>query len=163
MDLPLYFNYSIKDIKNIEKKIIDKYDDWIFNIKNNTDIKPIDFFNSYLYNFVEFDYICGAIKFLKYVSVNKDIRDASSQFELNIKEYFLNFFKSYENYKLFLILKKLKLEKNNNNQKKLIKNILKSFEDNGAKLNKARLAPFFAAPRHSVHSFCRKKTAKYLP
>ena len=132
MNLPLYFNYSVKDIENIEKKIIDKYDDWIFTIKKNT-VNPIDFLNSYLYNLSEFDYIYGSIKFLKYVSVNKDIRDASSKFELNIKEYFLNFFKSYENYKLFLILKKIKLE--NNNQKKLIKNILKSFEDNGAKLN----------------------------
>jgi len=132
MNLPLYFNYSVKDIENIEKKIIDKYDDWIFTIKKNP-VNPIDFLNSYLYNLSEFDYIYGSIKFLKYVSVNKDIRDASSKFELNIKEYFLNFFKSYENYKLFLILKKIKLE--NNNQKKLIKNILKSFEDNGAKLN----------------------------
>jgi len=135
MDLPLYFNYSVKDIENTEKKIIDKYESWIFNIKNNNEISPIDFLNSYLYNLSEFDYIYGSIKFLKYVSINKDIRDASSKFELNIKEYFLNFFKSYENYKLFLILKKLKLENNNNNQKKLIKNILKLFEDNGAKLN----------------------------
>jgi Zn-dependent oligopeptidase len=143
MNLPLYFNYSVKDIKSIEKNIINKYDDWIFNIKNNNDINAIDFLNSYLYNISEYDYIYGSIKFLKHVSPNKDIRDASSQFEINIKEYFLNFFKSYENYKLFLILKKIKLEKNNNNnQKKLIKNILKSFEDNGAILNKGSKKKF---------------------
>jgi Zn-dependent oligopeptidase len=137
MDLPLYFNYSVKDIENIEKDIINKYDNWLINIKNNKNISPNDFLNSYLYCLSEFNYTYGGIIFLKYVSPNKDIRDASSQLDLNMKTYFLNFFKSVENYKLFLILKKIKIDDNDkNNKKKLIRNIFKSFEYNGIKLNK---------------------------
>jgi len=136
MNLQLYFNYTKKDIENIEKEIIDKNNNWLNNIKNKKNINPIDFLNSYLYNLSQFDYIYGIIKFLKYVSPQKDIRTASSLFELNLKEYFLNFYKSSENYKIFLILKKLKNNNDKNNINKLIKNILKLFEDNGVNLDK---------------------------
>jgi thimet oligopeptidase len=135
MDIPLYFNYSVKDIQNIEKKIINKCNNWLIYIKNNKNITPNDFLDSYLYNLSEFDYIHGSINFLRHVSSDEKIRKASSLFELNIKKYFLNFFN--ENYKLFLILKKIKIEENdNNNKKKLIKNILKLLENNGVLLNK---------------------------
>lgn len=143
MDLPLFFNYTIKDIKNIEKAIINKNETLLIILKNNIDINPNEFLNLYLYNLTEYEYIYGSINFLKYVSPKEDIRKAASLFGLNIKEYFLNFFKSSDNYELFLILKKVKIENDNRdnadnykNTKKLIKNILKSFEDNGAKLFK---------------------------
>jgi len=134
MNIPLSFNYSIKDIETIEKKIIASYNKWLNDVKNNEKISPHDFLHSYLYNLNAFDYTFGAIKFLKYVSPDEKIRKASSLFELNIEKYFLNFYKSSENYTLFLILKKIK-ENDNDNIQKLIKNILKSFEDNGVSLD----------------------------
>lgn len=138
MKLPIHFNYSIKDIKNIQQKIIDTHSEWINNIKKDKNILPIDFLNSYLYNLSEFDYIYDSINFLKYVSTNESIRNECFNSELALKKYFLNFFKSEDNYKLFLILKKIKINKNNDpdNLAKLIKNIIKSFEDNGVNLPK---------------------------
>ena len=136
MDLPLYFDYTVKDIENIGDKIINKYDNWLIIVKNNKNIKPNDFLNSYLYNLSEFNYIYGIINFLKYVSSNEDIREASTQFQFKLNDYFLNFYKSYDNYMLFLILKKIKSDDTKNNTKKLIKNILKLFEYNGIHLDK---------------------------
>jgi len=135
MDLPIFFNYTDKDIINIKNKIIDINEKWLISIKNNINIDPQEFLDSYLYKFSKFDYIYEVINFLKYVSPDKKIRDSSSIFTLSLDEYFIDFFKSVENYNLFLILKKIKINKNNsNNKKKLIKNILKSFENNGVKL-----------------------------
>jgi len=134
MNIPLSFNYSVKDIEVIGEKIIDTYNKWLNYVKENKKISPYDFLYSYLYNLNNFDYIFGAIKFLKYVSNDEKIRKASSLFELSIEKYFLNFYKSSENYRLFLILKKIK-ENDNDNIQKLIKNILKSFENNGVSLD----------------------------
>lgn len=53
----------------------------------------------------------------------------------------MTFYESIENYKLFLILKKIKFKRNDkNNTQKLIKNILKDFEYNGVQfeLNKKK-------------------------
>jgi Zn-dependent oligopeptidase len=136
MDLPLYFNYSSKDIENTKNKIISKYNKWLNNVKNNKNISPRDFLNSYLYNLSEFDYIYGTINFLKYISPDEKIRKSSSNFELEIEEYILNFFKSNDNYKLFKILKKIKFKNDKDNTKKLIEKIFKLFELNNANVIK---------------------------
>jgi thimet oligopeptidase len=147
MKLPLYFNYSPKDIKNIEYDIIKTNNEWLEYIKKEINkLTPLEFLESYIYNFTKFDYIPGTISFLKYVSDNEEVRQASVSFDLNLKKYSLDFFKSIENYKLFLILKKIKFKKNGikdiHNTKKLIKNILKSFEDNGVHLQKEKKEDF---------------------
>ena len=140
------FNYSEDDIKKIYKKIIDKSNKWLSDTKKNINISPNDFLISYLYHLSEFDYIYGLIIFLQYVSSNKNIREASSKFDLDLQKYYSNYFNSEENYKLFLILKKIKcnndIDNDPDNTKKLIKNILKSFEDNGVNLNKYKKEEF---------------------
>jgi Zn-dependent oligopeptidase len=136
MDLPISFDYTSKEIINIKDKIIDVNEKWIISMKNNKNIDPQKFLDSYLYKLSEFDYIYDIINFLKYVSTDKNIRDASSMFILNLEEYFIDFFKSIDNYNLFLILKKIKKNDVNNTQK-LIKNILKNFENSGVKLKKS--------------------------
>ena len=138
MKLPVYFNYSPKDIKNIQATIIKTNNIWLEETRKNINkLTPSQFLDSYIYNSKKFDYISGSIIFLKYISDSEKIREASIEFDLNLKKYFLNFFKSTENYKLFLILKKIKIKKKDkDNTKKLIKNILKSFEDNGVHLKK---------------------------
>ena len=132
-NIPLYFNYNVNDIIQIEKDIIEINNQWLESIKEVKN--PYDFLNSYIYLHSKFDYIYNAIIFLKDVSPQKEIREASIQFHLNLNYYFLNFFKSNKNYQLFLILKKIKKNDKNNIQK-LIRNIFKSFEDNGVHLNK---------------------------
>ena len=124
MELPLYFNYSVNNIKKIEKEIINTNKEWLKNIKLIKNIDPYDFLESYVYKESKFDYIYYPIIFLKYVSTNKDIRIASNNFELHLKNYYINFYNSDENYNLFSILKKIKTNDNNNIQK-VIKRILK--------------------------------------
>jgi Zn-dependent oligopeptidase len=137
MELQIRFNYNVSQIKKIEKDFINNEVNWITVIKSNKNISPIDFLNSYIYKSAKFDYIINTLIFLKYVSPNKSIRDACTNLQLEIKKYNLEFFKSNENYKLFLILKKIKIEKDDpNNLKKLIKKILKEFEEHGANLKK---------------------------
>jgi Zn-dependent oligopeptidase len=132
MNVPLKFNFTVNDIKDIEKEIIKNNEEWLKKVKLDKDLTPEDFLKSYLYKDNKFDYIHQIIIFLKYVSPYKDIRDASSNYELKLKKYFMNFYESSENYQLFLILKKLKFKKNDiNNTRKLVKNILKEFEYNG--------------------------------
>ena len=143
MELPIRFNYNVSQIKKIEKDFINNEIKWITVIKSNKDISPYNFLNSYIYKSAKFDYIINSLIFLKYVSPYKSIRDASNNLQLEIKKYNLDFFKSNENYKLFLILKKIKIEKDDiNNLKKLIKRILKEFEDNGANLKKSEKDKF---------------------
>jgi Zn-dependent oligopeptidase len=133
----LVFDYTVSDIFLISDKIINNHKKWFNNIKSNKNISPDDFLDSYLYDELNnFDYIYNTIIFLRYVSINKEIREASSKFDLKIKKYFLDFYKSSENYDIFKILKKININKyDKNNTKKLIKNILKNFEDNGCALN----------------------------
>lgn len=133
MNIPLKFNYNINDIKNLQNNIINTHKKWLENIKQNKNITPNEFLDSYLYNLTEFDYTSGILHFLKYVSPNKSIRDLLFNINLEMQKYFLDFFESTENYKLFLILKKIKTK--TNNTQKLIKKILKSFEDNCEKLS----------------------------
>jgi Zn-dependent oligopeptidase len=143
MEIPIYFNYSIGDIKNIEKEIINSNKLWINTIKKeikNKRISPKQFLESFLYNSSQFDYIVESIIFLQEVSPNKELRDASANFQINLDKYFINFYSSKKNYNLFLILKKLKIDysfngKDINNTKKLIKNIFKRFKDNGIELS----------------------------
>lgn len=143
MELPIKFNYTLSQIKKLEKDFINNELNWIKNIKSNKNIKPIDFLNSYIYKSSKFDYIINVIIFLKYVSPDKSIRDACSNFQLEIKKYNLDFFKSEENYKIFLILKKIKINKDdNNNLKKLINKILREFEDYGVNLKKSEKDKF---------------------
>jgi hypothetical protein len=105
MELPIKFNYTLSQIKKLEKDFINNEVNWIKNIKSNKNITPIDFLNSYIYKSSKFDYIINVIIFLKYVSPDKSIRDACSNFQLEIKKYNLDFFKSEENYKIFLHMK----------------------------------------------------------
>jgi Zn-dependent oligopeptidase len=133
------FNYTVSEINNISDKIINNHKKWFENIKNKKDICPSDFLDSYLYDSLNnFDYIYNTIIFLRYVSEKKDIRNASSDFDLKIKKYFSDFYSSTENYKIFTILENLDIDKydknNSNNTKKLIKNILKNFEEHGCNL-----------------------------
>jgi Zn-dependent oligopeptidase len=137
MELPIRFNYTLSQIKKLEKDFINNEVNWITVIKSNKNISPIDFLNSYIYKSAKFDYIINTLIFLKYVSPYKSIRDVCTNLQLEIKKYNLDFFKSDENYKLFLILKKIKIEKDDpNNLKKLIKKILKEFEEHGVNLKK---------------------------
>lgn len=117
-------------IKKMAKLIINNNKKWLKNIKN-VDITPIEFLESYLYHDKSFDYITGLIYFLENVSTDSEIREESVNFGIKLQNYYLNFYKSYENYKLFSILKKIKIKNDKNNTKKLIKNILRSFENNG--------------------------------
>ena len=142
MDIPIYFNYTKSDIKNIEKEIIQKHNKWLSEIKDLY-LDPTEFLDSYLYYSSEFNYIEGVINFLKYVSPDHRIREASSKFHLKLIKFYCDFFRSEENYKLFLILKKIKIPNpDRNNLKKLIKNIIKAFEDNGVNLNKKKREKF---------------------
>ncbi len=139
MDLPIKFNYSITQIKNIEKDFINNEINWINSIKNNKTLTPLEFLNSYIYKNSKYNYIVNSIIFLKYVSPNKNIRNACTNFDLTIKKYYLNFYKSSENYKLFLILKKIKVKNDDpNNLKKLIAKILKEFENYGVNLKNSK-------------------------
>jgi Zn-dependent oligopeptidase len=130
-------NYSVKEIKNIEHDIKKTFSKWLLNIKSQSTINPDVLLESYIYSLEKFNYVMGIIHFLKEVSPHKNIRKASLSFQLNIEKYFLNFYKNPDNYKLFMILKnksnnKSKKKSNNksNNKEKLIKIILKPFEDN---------------------------------
>lgn len=140
MNIPLKFNYKIDDLQNIKNNIINTHKEWMKNIKNNQNITPTEFLNSYLYNSSKFDYISGILNFLTHVSPDKNIREFTT---ISLQKYFLDFFKSTDNYNLFLILKKIKVDKNDeNNTKKLIKNILKSFEDCGVNLSPTKRQKF---------------------
>ena len=137
MNLPIKFNITINEIKELSNNIITDTNNWLkFNIDNNNTITPTEFLNSYIYLLNKYDYIINTLYFLRYVSTNKNMRESiTNDLYLIQSEYSLNFFKSKENYNLFLKLKKIKIKKNDkNNTKKLIRNILKSFEDNGVHL-----------------------------
>ena len=132
--ISLPFNYSISKIKNIEKKIMITEKKWLNYVKNNN-LDPISFLNSYLYKLENFNYIHNILTFLQYVSEKKSIREESRKYELKLKKFFMKFYESNENYKLFLILKKIKIDEDDSNGlAKLIKKILRSFEDNGVHL-----------------------------
>ena len=119
--------------------IINNSKQWLKNIKKSN-VTPIEFLKSYLYHDKSFDYITGSIYFLENVSTDSEIREESVKFGIKLKNYYLNFYKSYENYKLFSILKKIKIKNDKNNTKKLIKNILRLFKNNGVhfKFNKKK-------------------------
>lgn len=133
INIPLKFNYTINEIKSIEKDIIKNNEIWLKNIRKNKNITPNDFLKSYIYKDEKFNYIIDVIRFLKYVSSDIKIKDACNEFDIKIKKYFSDFYNSVDNYKLFLILKKVKNDKDN--CKKLIKNIFRSFIYNGVLLN----------------------------
>ena len=125
MDILINFNLTSSEIKKIGDDVINTDKEWLHNIKKKSDISAKDFLESYLYKLSKFDYIHGVIIFLQYVSPDKKIRDASSEYELKITRYFMDFYKSEENYNLFKILKKIK--SNKDGTQKLINNILKLF------------------------------------
>ena len=129
--LPLKFNYTERDIVKIEKDIIETNNSWLQYVKKN-ELSSQEFLDSYLYKNQKFDYIYNVISFLQYSSKNKKIREASSNFDIKISEYFLNFYKSIDNYKLFLILNKIK---DDPIKKELVKKILHLFEKNGVSFN----------------------------
>ena len=93
MDLPIHiinFNYTSKDIKNIEKDIINTYKLWLDSVKKqikNKKITPQQFLESFLYKSSQFDYIIEPIIFLQDVSPNEELRDASAKFQNNLNKY----------------------------------------------------------------------------
>ena len=132
MNIPLKFNFTVNDIKKNQEDIIKNNEIWLKNIKLKKNVDPNFFLDSYLYKDNKFDYISQVIIFLKYVSPDKNIRIACGDYELKLKEYFMKFYESKDNYELFLILNKIKFKKNDkDNTRKLVKNILKNFEYNG--------------------------------
>lgn len=144
MELPIFninFNYTVNDIKNVEKEIINSDKLWLDNIKKQIKTKkitPLQFLESFLYKSSQFDYITESIIFLQDVSPNQELKNASAKFQINLAKYFINFYSSEKNYKLFSILRKIKSGssiEDIHNTKKLIKNILKSFKDNGVELS----------------------------
>lgn len=124
-ELKLKFNYTVNEIQSIKKNIISDYELFL----KNTYSSPNDFLNKYL-ELTSFTYIINSIQLLSYVSDKKYIREESDKFKLDLVNYFQTFYSSVYNYELFLkYLSKIKGEKN------LIKKILKSFINNGVKLN----------------------------
>jgi Zn-dependent oligopeptidase len=124
------FNYSIDEINKIKKDIINTNEDFVN--KMNT-YSPNKLLESYLYSLSKYDYIYETIVFLQSVSTNENIRNSSIKFQEDIINYFLKFFKSENNYKILLKLKNI-------NHKssvliKVIKDIFKSFTDNGIDLD----------------------------
>jgi len=123
--LDLKFNYTLNEIESIKKNIIFEYELFL----KKTYSSPDEFLNKYL-DLISFSYTSHCIQLLSYVSDKKDIREASDKFKLDLGNYFQTFYSSASNYKLFLeYLSKIKGEK------LLIKKILKSFINNGVKLN----------------------------
>jgi Zn-dependent oligopeptidase len=125
------FNYTVNEIENIKNKIISDYKNFItLNILDSS---------LFLEKYLELDSFTGiiySIQLLSYVSDRSDIRNASTQFKLELENYIQSFYSSVQYYNIFLHhLKNIK-ENNNNDkeQKKLIDKILRKFEDNGVHL-----------------------------
>ena len=124
------FNYSIDEINKIKKDIINTNEEFINKINTYTPNKLLE---SYLYSLSKYDYIYETIIFLQSVSPNDNIRNASIKFQEDIINYFLKFFKNENNYKILLKLKKIKNK--STILTKVIKDIFKSFENNGIHLD----------------------------
>ena len=134
------FVYTSDEINNICNNIIKINEEWLnkmFSIKN---LYPSYFLNSYLYKFEEYVNVYDIILFLEYVSNDKDVREASIQFKLKLDNYFTKFFNSKKNYKLFLILKKIKSK--DKSLKKLINDIFKEFKNNGVQFEDSKRLEF---------------------
>ena len=93
------FNYSIEEINNIKKDIINTNNEFIN--KMNT-YNPNKLLESYLYVLSKYDYIYETIIFLQSVSPNIDIKNASIKFQEDLINYFSNFFKDENNYNILL-------------------------------------------------------------
>jgi Zn-dependent oligopeptidase len=124
------FNYSIDEINKIKKDIINTNEDFVS--KMNT-YSPNKLLESYLYSLSKYDYIYETIVFLQSVSTDENIRKSSIKFQEDIINYFLNFFKNENNYKILLKLKNIKHK--SSILTKVIKDIFKSFENNGINLD----------------------------
>jgi Zn-dependent oligopeptidase len=124
------FNYSIDEINKIKKDIINTNEEFINKINTYTPNKLLE---SYLYSLSKYDYIYETIIFLQSVTPNDNIRNASIKFQEDIINYFLKFFKNENNYKILLKLKKIKNK--STILTKVIKDIFKSFENNGINLD----------------------------
>ena len=124
------FNYSIDEINKIKKDIINTNEDFVSNMNTYSPNKLLE---SYLYSLSKYDYIYETIVFLQSVSTNENIRKSSIKFHEDIINYFLNFFKNENNYKILLKLKSIKNK--SSVLTKVIKDIFKSFTDNGINLD----------------------------
>ena len=124
------FNYSIDEINKIKKDIINTNEDFVSNMNTYSPNKLLE---SYLYSLSKYDYIYETIVFLQSVSTNENIRKSSIKFHEDIINYFLNFFKNENNYKILLKLKSIKNK--SSVLTKVIKDIFKSFEHNGINLD----------------------------
>jgi Zn-dependent oligopeptidase len=124
------FNYSIEEINKIKKDIINTNEDFISKMNTYTPNKLLE---TYLYSFSKYDYIYETIIFLQSVSPDSNIKNASIKFQEDLMNYFLKFYKDENNYKILLKLKNIKNK--NSILKKVLKDIFKSFENNGINLD----------------------------
>ena len=124
------FNYSIDEINKIKKDIINTNEDFVSNMNTYSPNKLLEL---YLYSLSKYDYIYETIVFLQSVSTDENIRKSSIKFQEDITNYFLIFFKNENNYKILLKLKSIKHK--STILTKVIKDIFKSFTDNGIDLD----------------------------
>jgi saccharolysin len=124
------FNYSIDEINKIKKDIINTNEEFVSKMNTYTSNKLLE---SYLYSLSKYDYIYEIIIFLQSVSTDSNIRNASIKFQEDLINYFLKFFKNENNYKILLKLKNIKNK--SSILDKVIKDIYKSFIDNGINLD----------------------------
>jgi thimet oligopeptidase len=124
------FNYSIDEINKIKKDIINTNEDFVNNMNTYNPNKLLDI---YLYSLSKYDYIYETIIFLQSVSTDSNIRNASIKFQEDLINYFVKFFKDENNYKILLKLKNIKNK--SSVLTKVIKDIFKSFENNGINLD----------------------------
>lgn len=124
------FNYSIDEINKIKKDIINTNEDFVNNMNTYNPNKLLDI---YLYSLSKYDYIYETIIFLQSVSTDSNIRNASIKFQEDLINYFVKFFKDENNYKILLKLKNIKHK--SSVLTKVIKDIFKSFENNGINLD----------------------------
>jgi Zn-dependent oligopeptidase len=124
------FNYSIEEINKIKNDIINTNEDFISKMNTYT---PNNLLETYLYSFSKYDYIYETIIFLQSVLPDSNIKNASIKFQEDLMNYFLKFYKNENNYKILLKLKSIKNK--NSILNKVLKDIFKSFENNGINLD----------------------------
>ena len=145
-NITIKFDYTPSEINKIKNSIVKNQEDWLITKKkqlnNNKNIKITNkdsenFLNSYLYLDNKYDYIIDPINILQYVSSDDSITNASINFTLDLINLSKKFYEDIDNYKLFKYYLNNNFIKTSVNPliKKLCKDILRQFEDNGVHLD----------------------------